>query len=117
MTGKSRNLLIILIIIAIAILYKFIFPFNKGDDFLDEMKQRDIKSIVYKKTIDFENHGIPYIVYGKKDSIIIYRDWEDKIEIGDSILKSKGSLELIIKNLNKVERLSYDNQDLKLPSP
>ena len=72
---------------------------------------------MYKKTIDFENHGIPYIVYGKKDSIIIYRDWEDKIEIGDSILKSKGSLELIIKNLNKVERLSYDNQDLKLPSP
>ncbi|PWW30641.1 hypothetical protein [Chryseobacterium sp. AG844] len=117
MTDKSRNVLIILIVIAVAILYKFIFPFNKEDGFLDEMKQKDIKSKVYKKTIDFENHGIPYIVYGKKDSIIIYRDWEDKIEIGDSILKPKGSLELIIKNSNKFELFSYDNQDLKLPSP
>lgn len=117
MTNRNRNLLIILIIIATTVLYKFIFPSNKEDVFLDEMKQREIKSIVYKKTIDFENHGIPYIVYRKKDSIIIYRDWENKIEIGDSILKPKGSLVLVIKNLNKIERLSYENQDLKLPSP
>ncbi|WP_261511403.1 hypothetical protein [Chryseobacterium paludis] len=110
MTNRNRNLLIILITIAIIILYKFIFPSNKRDNFLDEMKQREIKSIVYKETIDFENHGIPYIVYGEKDSIIIYRDWEDKIEIGDSILKPKGSLEVVIKNLSKIERLNYEDK-------
>ncbi len=117
MTNRSRNLLIILIIIATTFLYKFIFPSTKEDNFLDEMKQRNIKSIVYKKTIDFENHGVPYIVYGEKDSITIYRYWEDKIELGDSIIKPIGSLELVIKNVNKIERLSFEKQDLRLPSP
>lgn len=119
MSKRNKNLIIILIIIGVVILYNFIFSTKNRNNrsFLDEMRNREIKSIVYKKTIDLENHGIPYIVYGKKDSIIIYRDWEDKIEIRDSILKPKGSLELLIKNPNKVERLNYEDQDLKLPSP
>lgn len=117
MTYKNRNLLILLIFIALSILYKFIFPSRDENNFLDEIREREIKSKVYRKTTDFENHGIPYVVYGKKDSIIIYRDWENKIEIGDSIIKSKDSLEFVIKNLNKIERFSYDSQDLRLPSP
>ncbi|WP_294286222.1 hypothetical protein [uncultured Chryseobacterium sp.] len=117
MTRLNKNSLITVIIITVITLYRFVFPSENGDDYKDKIREKEIKSIVSKKYIDCENHGIPYIVYGRKDSIIIYRDWEDKIDVGDSIIKPKGSLELIFRNLNKLEQFSYDNQDLKLPSP
>lgn len=99
------------------IIYKFISPSKSENSYLDQLRKKDIKSTIYKKTIDFENHGIPYIIYNKKDSIIIYREWENKIQVNDSIIKPKGSLKLIIKNLNNVKRFDYENQDLKLPNP
>lgn len=112
MTKKNRNLLIILLIIAVAILYNFIFSSKNGNSrsFLDEMRDREIKSIISKKYINRNNHNIPFLVYGGKDSIIIYRDWWDKVSVGDSIIKPKNSLELTIKNSNKFESLNYKDK-------
>ncbi|SFI48011.1 hypothetical protein SAMN05443292_2642 [Halpernia frigidisoli] len=117
MKKNNRDLFMIVFIILIMIIYKFISPSKSENSYLDQLRKKDIKSTIYKKTIDFENHGIPYIIYNKKDSIIIYREWENKIQVNDSIIKPKGSLKLIIKNLNNVKRFDYENQDLKLPNP
>lgn len=107
--SRNKKLIIALIIIGVVFLYNLLFPSKnwKRGSFSDEIKDREIKSIISKKFVDDENHNIPYLVYGGKDSIIIYRDWWDKIAVGDSITKPKDSLELIIKNSHKIERLNY----------
>lgn len=106
--SRNKNLLMILIVAALVFLYKFIFSSKNKDSFLDEIRDKDIKSIVSKKYINYDNHNIPFLVYGNKDSIVIYRDWWDKISVGDSILKPKGSLEVVIKNSDKIEKFDYE---------
>lgn len=101
-----------LIIITVTILNHFIFSSKNGNSgsFLDEMRDREIKSIISEKYINKQNHNIPFLVYGGKDSIIVYRDWWDKVSVGDSIIKPKNSLELTIKNSNKLESLNYEDK-------
>ena len=99
-----------LITIAIVLICYKLSPLKKGNGFLDEMREKDIKSIVTKKYVNEENQNIPYLVFGNKDSIVIYRDWWNKVSVGDSIMKPKGSLELIIKKSNNVERLNYEDK-------
>jgi len=74
------------------------------------MREKEIKSVVSKKYINKENHNIPFVIYGNRDSIIVYKDWWDKIDQGDSIIKPKGSLELIIKNPTKFERFNFEER-------
>jgi len=46
--------------------------------------------------------------------MIVFQDWWDKISEGDSIIKPKGSVELLIKNQNKMEKFNYqDNLGLE----
>ncbi|WP_077415781.1 hypothetical protein [Chryseobacterium sp. JV274] len=108
--SRNKNLLMILIVAALVFLYKLIFSSKDKGGFLDEIRDKEIKSIVSKKYINYDNHNIPFLVYGNKDSIVIYRDWWDKISVGDSILKPKGSLEVVIKNSDKIERFDYEDK-------
>ncbi|MCE4064177.1 hypothetical protein [Chryseobacterium gleum] len=107
---RNRNLIIMLIIIAGIFLYKVIFPSKNKDHFLDEIRDKDIKSIVSKKYINYDNHNIPFLVYSNKDSIVVYRDLWDKVSAGDSIIKPKGSLEIVIKNSDKIEKFDYEDK-------
>ena len=107
--NRNKSLVILLVIIVLVFLYKLIFSSKNEGSFLDEIRDKDIKSIVSKKYINFDNHNIPFLVYGHKDSIVVYRDWWDKVVVGDSIIKPKGSLEVIIKNSDKIEKLDYEN--------
>ncbi len=87
-----------------------LFPSNNENDALfDKIKSRKIKSIIIRKSIDYSNHGATYIVY-KGDSLPTHTGWDEKIEIGDSIIKPKGSLQLLIKNPSKMETLDYEKQ-------
>jgi len=108
--SRNKNLLMILIVAALVLLYKIIFSSKSKDSFLDEIRDKDIKSIVSKKYINYNNHNISFLVYGNKDSIVVYRDWWDKVSVGDSILKPKGSLNVIIKNSNTIERFDYEEK-------
>ncbi|BFO64694.1 hypothetical protein [Chryseobacterium sp. KCF3-3] len=107
---RNKSLLTALIIIAIIFLYNRIFSSKSGNGFLDEVKEKEIKSLVIKKYINYDNHNIPFLVYGNKDSIVIYRDWWENIFVGDSIIKPKGSLEIVIKNPNGIERFNYQDK-------
>lgn len=70
--------------------------------------------MVVRKSIDYSNHGAAYVIF-EKDSLPIHSDWEEKIEIGDSIIKPLESLKLIIKNPLKIETLDYEKQkDVRL---
>lgn len=64
-----------------------------------------------KKYINDDNHNIPFLIYNqqgnKPDSIVTYRDWWDKVSVGDSIIKPEGSLQIVIKNLNTIEKFDY----------
>jgi len=108
--SRNKNLLMILIVAALVLLYKIIFSSKSKDSFLDEIRDKDIKSIVSKKYINYDNHNISFVVYGNKDSIVVYRDWWDKVCVGDSILKPKGSLDVIIKNSNTIERFDFEDK-------
>ncbi|MGN7709611.1 hypothetical protein [Chryseobacterium sp. 22543] len=108
--SRNKNLLMILIVAALVFLYKLIFSSKDKGSFLDEIRDKEIKSRVSKKYVNHENHNIPFLVYGNKDSIVVYRDWWDKVSVGDSILKPKGSLEVVIKNSDKIERFDYEDK-------
>lgn len=110
MMNRNKSLLAALIIIAIIFFYHRIFSSESGDGFLDEVREKEIKSLVTKKYINYDNHNIPFLVYGNKDSIVIYRDWWENIFVGDSIIKPKGSLEIVIKNSNRIERFNYEDK-------
>lgn len=107
--NRNKSLLVILIIVAAIFLSNLIFS-SKNKNFLEKMEEKEIKSVINKKYINYENHNIPFLIYGNKDSIVIYRDWWNKISVGDSIIKPKGSLELMIKNINKIERFNYEDK-------
>jgi hypothetical protein len=107
--NRNKSLLVILIIVAAIFLSNLIFS-SKNKSFLEKMEEKEIKSVINKKYINYENHNIPFLIYGNKDSIVIYRDWWNKISVGDSIIKPKGSLELMIKNINKIERFNYEDK-------
>ena len=108
--NRNKSLLIALIIITVIFLYNRKFSSESGDGFLDEVKEKEIKSLVIKKYINYDNHNIPFLVYGNNDSIIIYRDWWGKIFVGDSIIKPKGSLEIVIKKSSRIERFNYEDK-------
>jgi hypothetical protein len=108
--NRNRSLVIMLIIIATVFLYNLMFSSKRQGGFLGEMREKEIKSIVSKKYINYDNHNIPFLVYGNKDSIVVYRDWWDKVSVGDSILKPKGSLEIVIKNSDKIDKFDYEDK-------
>ncbi|WP_294226130.1 hypothetical protein [uncultured Chryseobacterium sp.] len=107
---RNRILIVVILIIAMMFLYDRIFSLKDGGGFLDEMREKEIKSLITGKYINHDNHNIPFLIYGNKDSIIIYRDWWDKIFVGDSIIKPKGSLEVIIKSSDKIEKFNYEDK-------
>ncbi|WP_294301782.1 hypothetical protein [uncultured Chryseobacterium sp.] len=107
---SNRILIVVILIIAMIFLYDRIFSLKDGGGFLDEMREKEIKSLITRKYINHDNHNIPFLIYGNKDSIIIYRDWWDKIFVGDSIIKPKGSLEVIIESSDKIEKFNYEDK-------
>jgi hypothetical protein len=107
--SRNKNLVVILLVATSVFLYKFVFSSQDEGGFLDKIRDKDIKSIVSKKYIDYDNHNIAFLVYNK-DCIVIYRDWWDKVSVGDSILKPKGSLEVVIKNFDKIEKFDYEDK-------
>jgi len=106
MNEKMTNLLVIIIVILLMFVFG-VFKKNKPS-YEEEIENVKIKSVVRKKFINYSNHGIPYVVYSN-DSIIISRNWEDHIAIGDSIIKPEGSTIITIKNLNKYIEFDYNN--------
>ena len=72
---------------------------------LSKIREREIKAVIKRKSINNYKRRAIFIIYDK-DSIPIDYEWEEKIGIGDSIIKPKGSLKLIIKN-NKIDTLDY----------
>lgn len=83
----------------------------------DKIRNREIKSILKRHSIDYSNHSTHYIVYDR-DSLPIFSDWEEKIQVGDSIIKPKGSLKLLIKRGGYlIDTLDYeDNNSIILPN-
>lgn len=111
----------IILVISFIILGAFIliFTYYKNDPISNEelnsllftkIKNRSIRSIVSKKSIDYANHAATYVVYGR-DSLPTHTGWDEKIEIGDSIIKPKGSLKITIKNSKKIYTLDYEEQE------
>ncbi len=109
-------MLITMIIVLGVFIFIFIFFKNIpiSDDDLNSLlfakiRDKSIKSVVNKKSVDYSNHGTTYVVYGK-DSLPTHTGWDAKIEIGDSIIKPKGSLKVTIKNNQKTNILDYEQQ-------
>jgi uncharacterized membrane protein len=112
MNEKNKNLLIIIVFIAGAFIYNYI----KGSrSYEEEIESLNINSVVRKKFINYDNHGIPYIIYDN-DSIIVFQNWEGLIDVGDSIIKPEGSTKVIVKNINKYIEFDYNNPS-QLPLP
>ena len=73
---------------------------------LSKIREREIKAVIKRKSINNYKRRAIFIVYDK-DSIPIDYEWEEKIGIGDSIIKPKGSIQIIIKNGFAIDTLDY----------
>ncbi|SHF01859.1 hypothetical protein [Chryseobacterium takakiae] len=99
---------LVLIFASIQIYFHF-YPSNDENDLLfKKIRSKTIKSVIDRKSIDYSNHGATYIVYGN-DSLPTHTGWNEKIQIGDSIIKAKGTLKLVIKNNWKIDTLDYES--------
>lgn len=112
--------LVFLIIFLLLQWYFYLNPTTIGEDneeFYDNIKNIEVKSIIKRKSLDFKNRRALYVVY-EQDSLPIFSDWEEKIQVGDSIIKPKGSLKLLIKRGDYlIDTLDYeDNNSIILPN-
>lgn len=112
--------LVFLIIFLLLQWYFYLNPTTIEEDneeFYDNIKKIEVKSIIKRKSLDFKNRRALYVVY-EQDSFPIFSDWEEKISIGDSIIKPKGSLKLLIKRGGYlIDTLDYeDNNSIILPN-
>ena len=83
---------------------------------LSKIREREIKAVIKRKSINNYKRRAIFIVYDK-DSIPIDYEWEEKTGIGDSIIKPKGSIQIIIKNGFTIDTLDYeDNNSIILPN-
>jgi hypothetical protein len=84
---------------------------------LSKIREREIKTIIKRKSINNYKRRAIFIIYDK-DSIPIDYEWEEKIQVGDSIIKPKGSLKLLIKRGGYlIDTLDYeDNNSIILPN-
>ncbi|SHE37019.1 hypothetical protein SAMN05443633_10198 [Chryseobacterium arachidis] len=115
--NKKYPRLILVISVIILSVFTFIFIYFKNTPINNEnlnqllfkkIKDKSVNSVITNKSIDFSNHGATYVVFGR-DSLPTHTGWDEKIEIGDSIIKPKGSLKLVIKNNFKTDTLDYEN--------
>ena len=83
----------------------------------DKIRNREIKSTIKRKSLHFKNRRALYVVY-EQDSLPLVVNWEEKIQVGDSIIKPKGSLKLLIKRGGYlIDTLDYeDNNSIILPN-
>lgn len=112
--------LVFLIIFLLLQWYFYLNPTTIEEDneeFYDNIKKIEVKSIIKRKSLDFKNRRALYVVY-EQDSLPIFSDWEEKISIGDSIIKPKGSLKLLIKRGGYlIDTLDYEeNNSIILPN-
>lgn len=112
--------LVFLIIFLLLQWYFYLNPTTIGEDneeFYDNIKKIEVKSIIKRKSLDFKNRRALYVVY-EQDSLPLVVDWEEKIQVGDSIIKPKGSLKLLIKRGGYlIDTLDYeDNNSIILPN-
>ena len=82
---------------------------------LSKIRERDIKTIIKRKSINNYKRRAIFIIYDK-DSIPIDYEWEEKIQVGDSIIKPKGSIQIIIKNGFAIDTLDYMNIVNNIPT-
>lgn len=73
---------------------------------LSKIREREIKAVIKRKSINNYKRRAIFIIYDK-DSIPIDYEWEEKIQVGDSIIKPKGSIQIIIKNGSAIDTLDY----------
>ena len=112
--------LVFLIIFLLLQWYFYLNPTTIEEDneeFYDNIKKIEVKSIIKRKSLDFKNRRALYVVY-EQDSLPIFSDWEEKIQVGDSIIKPKGSLKLLIKRGGYlIDTLDYEeNNSIILPN-
>ncbi len=110
MNQKTANRLITLVFIAGIFIYG-----SMGKTYEEEIENLNINSVVLKKFTDTGNHGTLYLFY-KNDSIIISREWDQYIAVGDSVIKPKGSYIMTIRNVNKYVDFDFQNPN-QLPPP
>ena len=82
---------------------------------LSKIREREIKAVIKRKSINNYKRRAIFIVYDK-DSIPIDYEWEEKIQVGDSIIKPKGSIQIIIKNGSAIDTLDYMNIVNNIPT-
>lgn len=111
---------IVILLFSLLQWYFHLNPTTIGEDneeFYDNIKKIEVKSIIKRKSLDFKNRRALYVVY-EQDSLPLVVNWEEKISIGDSIIKPKGSLKLLIKRGDYlIDTLDYeDNNSIILPN-
>ena len=113
--NMKANILSIVIFIVIIIVYFLLMTFTPSSECINERELRDkfINGRVYKKYIDYNSHLNPKLRISGSSEIVIFEndvsDFYSFVQIGDSVKKAKGSLnvQVIRNNLDTVFKIDY----------
>jgi len=100
MKKQAQNTLVVIFAIGFVIIYKSLY---KDETYEEEIEKEEIKSVVAKKFVNYDNQSIHYIVY-EKDSIMISESWDQ--------YKPEQSTQLVIKNKDKYIEFDFNNPNL-----
>ena len=109
---------IVILLFSLLQWYFYLNPITIEDDdklLLSKIREREIKAVIKRKSINNYKRRAIFIIYDK-DSIPIDYEWEEKIQVGDSIIKPKGSVQIIIKNGFAIDTLDYMNIVNNIPT-
>jgi len=109
---KNNNILLTTVVIAFLIFF-YPYIFNKKDHYekwLEVIKSENYQGIVKKKYIDKDNHNDPTILFSNGTHCTIFLQFYSKIDVGDSILKKKGSTKIFVYSVNG--SVIFDNDSL-----
>lgn len=99
-----KIMIIVTAIIFISInVISYLSPKNHSsrDSFRKYISDKKVKNKVERIYFDRNNHGTAYAVY-KKDSIELFgSDWGERVSVGDSLIKPKGSLKMKVKKTTR----------------
>ncbi|MGY6650214.1 hypothetical protein [Wenyingzhuangia sp. IMCC45574] len=94
--SENKNIVLVISVLIVFIFFLIGNEYTFEDRVLKKALNKNYRGVIVEKYIDYENHAIPKVVLKDKREVIIYKKIYDKIELGDSISKLKGSFKVYL---------------------
>lgn len=101
---------VLAVIVIIVLLIHNATSKSRFDTMLNDLLSKEYSGVVTAKYIDKENHNDPSIILSGHHKLSFYGQYWDKIQVGDSLVKKKGSGILEIYNQKGVNLIDLQKE-------